>query len=109
MWQLRASQTLVKTLLACVITFGVCWMPNQVWYLLYNFGVPMAPDGPFHRLTIILAVGNSCVNPVIYTMTNKPFRKGIREVFCRQRDSNQVVDGVETGTVSETASAAQNQ
>ncbi|XP_071793204.1 galanin receptor type 1-like [Asterias amurensis] len=106
MWQLRVSQTLVKTLLACVITFGVCWIPNQVWFLLFNFGVPMTIGGPFHLLTVILAVGNSCVNPVIYTMTNKPFRKGIRELFCKQRDSNQVADGVATGTASESPSAA---
>ncbi|XP_033627863.1 neuropeptide F receptor-like [Asterias rubens] len=109
MWQLRASQTLVKTLLACVITFGVCWIPNQVWFLLFNVGVPMTLGGPTQSLTIILAVGNSCVNPVIYTMTNKPFRKGIRELFCKKRDSNQVADGVATGTVSETVSNAQNQ
>ncbi|XP_033634055.1 galanin receptor type 1-like [Asterias rubens] len=107
MWQLRASQTLVRTLLACVITFGVCWIPNQVWFLLFNFGVPMAPGGPFHLLTVILAVGNSCVNPVIYTMTNKPFRKGIRALFCKQRGSNQVANGVATGTVSEIISTAQ--
>ena len=110
MWQLRASQTLVKTLLACVITFGVCWTPNQVWYLLFNVGVPMAPGGPFQHITVILAVGNSCVNPVIYTMTNKPFRKRIRELFCKQRDSNQVTDStVATGTVSETVSNGSTQ
>ncbi|XP_033638334.1 galanin receptor type 1-like [Asterias rubens] len=101
MWQLRASQTLVKTLLACVITFAVCWAPNQIWFLLFNVDVPLTPGGPFHHITIILAVGNSCVNPVIYTMTNKPFRKGIMEAFCKQRDSNQVGDiGVPTGTAS---------
>ncbi|XP_033632262.1 G-protein coupled receptor moody-like [Asterias rubens] len=109
MWQLRASQTLVKTLLACVITFGVCWTPNQVLFLLFNIGVHVTLGDPIHRLTVILAVGNSCVNPVIYTMTNKPFRKGIRELFCKQRDSNQVADGVATGTVSETVSNAQEQ
>ncbi|XP_071797719.1 allatostatin-A receptor-like [Asterias amurensis] len=92
MWQLRASQTLVKTLLACVMTFAVCWAPNQIWFLLFNCGVPFKIGAPDHDITIILAVGNSCVNPVIYTMMNKPFRKGIREVFCKQRDSNQVGD-----------------
>ena len=108
MWQLRASQTLVKTLLACVITFGVCWTPNQVWFLLFNIGVHVTLGDPIHRLTVILAVGNSCVNPVIYTMTNKPFRKGIRELFCKQRGSNQVVDGVATGTMPQTVSNVRN-
>ncbi|XP_033635799.1 galanin receptor type 1-like [Asterias rubens] len=108
MWQLRASQTLVKTLLACIITFGVCWIPNQCWFLIFNFGVPLNLHGAFRRITVILAVGNSCVNPVIYTMTNKPFRKGIRELFCKQRGSNQVVDGVASGTMSQTVSNAQN-
>ncbi|XP_033638333.1 somatostatin receptor type 5-like [Asterias rubens] len=102
MWQLQASKTLVRTLLFCVMTFAVCWTPNQIWFLLFNFSVPVVAGGPFHHISVILAVCNSCVNPVIYTMTNKPFRKGIREVFCRQRDSNQVGDnsGVTIGTVS---------
>ncbi|XP_033638277.1 somatostatin receptor type 5-like [Asterias rubens] len=106
MWQLRASQTLVKTLLACVITFAVCWAPNQIWFLLFNFGVAMVLGSADHRVTIILAVANSCVNPIIYTMMNKPFRQGILQIFCKRQGSNQVGS---VNTVSETVSSPSRQ
>ncbi|XP_071797084.1 galanin receptor type 1-like [Asterias amurensis] len=99
MWQLRASQTLVKTLLVCVISFVVCWAPNQVRFLLLNLGAPLQQGSHFQFISVILSVGNSCVNPVIYTLTNKPFRKGIRDVFCKKRDSNQVGNST-SGTVA---------
>ena len=84
MWQLRASQTLIKTLLTFVITFAVCWAPNQVVFLGYNLGLDVDFASPVYHVGNILAVCNSCVNPIIYTMTNQPFRKGIREAFCRK-------------------------
>ena len=99
MWQLRAAQTLVKTLLVCVISFVVCWAPNQVRFLLLNLGAPLQQGSHFQFISVILSVGNSCVNPVIYTLTNKPFRKGIRDVFCKKRDSNQVGNST-SGTVA---------
>ena len=105
MWQLRASQSLVKTLLACVISFAVCWTPTHLVYLLFNFGVPVQLESPFTHMTIALAVANSCLNPIIYTLLNKPFRKGIRGAFCKQRDSNRVGEGggpTATVTVAET-------
>ncbi|XP_071808093.1 somatostatin receptor type 4-like [Asterias amurensis] len=84
MWQLRASQTLIKTLLTFVITFAVCWAPNQVVFLGYSLGLDVDFASPVYHVGNILAVCNSCVNPIIYTLMNQPFRKGIREAFCRK-------------------------
>ncbi|XP_071805947.1 allatostatin-A receptor-like [Asterias amurensis] len=81
MWQLRASRMLVRTLMTFVITFAMCWAPNQFMFLLYNIGVSINFASPVYHVGIILAVCNSCVNPILYTMTNKPFREGIRKAF----------------------------
>ncbi|XP_071808081.1 somatostatin receptor type 4-like [Asterias amurensis] len=87
MWQLRASQTLIRTLLTFVITFAVCWAPIQVMFLVYNFGVYVDFSSPFRHISVMLSVCNSCVNPILYTLMNKPFRKGIREALCKRRNS----------------------
>lgn len=81
MWQLRTSRMLVRTLMTFVITFALCWAPNQSMFLLYNIGVSINFASPVYHIGIILAVCNSCVNPILYTMTNKPFREGIRKAF----------------------------
>ncbi|XP_038066405.1 somatostatin receptor type 3-like [Patiria miniata] len=81
MWQLRTTQTLARTLLAFVLTFAVCWAPNQAVFLFYNLGAPICTSPQLYHLSVILAVGNSCINPILYGVTNRPFRKGIRTAF----------------------------
>ncbi|XP_038066407.1 allatostatin-A receptor-like [Patiria miniata] len=90
MWQLKATQILVRTLLAFAVTFAVCWAPNQLMFLVYNLGVPLSLATPIYHVGVILAVCNSCVNPIIYTMTNQQFRKGIKMAFRRGKRSARV-------------------
>ncbi|XP_071808070.1 neuropeptide Y receptor type 1-like [Asterias amurensis] len=92
MWQLRASQTLIRTLLIFVITFAVCWAPVQSMFLGYNFGGHLDFSSPAYHFGIILAVCNSCINPICYILTNQPFRKGIREAFRRGSNMARVED-----------------
>ena len=81
MWQLQTAQTLSRTLLAFVVTFGVCWAPNHVMFLVYNLGVSVCTYPQIYHLTTILAICNSCVNPLLYALTNRSFRTGIKSVF----------------------------
>ncbi len=92
MWQLQTTKTLCKTLLFFVLTFAVCWAPVQLMFLVYNFGVYVDFSSPFRHISVMLSVGNSCVNPILYTLMNKPFRKGIREALCKR------VNSVDVGT-----------
>ncbi|XP_038069385.1 galanin receptor 2a-like [Patiria miniata] len=84
MWQVHAAQELEKTLLIVSITYAICWAPNQFLFIVFN----LSPDpeivdfgAAYYHFTVILAVANSCLNPIIYTMKNRPFRRGIRKVF----------------------------
>ncbi|XP_022081074.1 histamine H2 receptor-like [Acanthaster planci] len=88
MWQVYAAQELEKTLLIVSVTYAICWAPNQFIFVVFN----LSPDpsivdfgSVYYHITVILAVANSCLNPIIYTMKNRPFRRGIRKVFsCRR-------------------------
>ena len=95
----------MRTLVVFALTFAACWAPNQLMFLLYNFGVPLSFASPIYHIGVILAVGNSCVNPVIYTVTNQPFRRGIREVFLCGKIGVRVGNGSKStsGVVAMTA------
>ncbi|XP_071793959.1 somatostatin receptor type 3-like [Asterias amurensis] len=93
MWQLRTSRKLSKTLMTFVLTFAACLALNNFYYLFYMFGVHADFTSPTYHISVFLAVGNSCVNPIIYTMTNKSFRVGIRQAFSKGGDSTRVGDG----------------
>ena len=68
----------------CIIVallFTICWFPNQLYYALASYGL-VRLELPFHHFTIVLAMFNSCTNPVIYCSTNREFRKGFLMLLC---------------------------
>ncbi|XP_077999974.1 galanin receptor type 1-like [Glandiceps talaboti] len=80
-------KNVVKMLCVVAILFGVLWAPNQITFLLYNFGV----EQPYHYTadaTHLLAFCNSCVNPFVYGFSNPQFRKAFKKLISC---NNQVV------------------
>ena len=77
----RARRRVILMLLSVVISFIVCWSPDQFAFLVFNLGlVPFKYlFGPLYRFFVVLAFANSCVNPIIYAVTNKNFRKAIMQ------------------------------
>ena len=74
----RFSRVRPRLLRMCVIVallLSVCWFPNQLYYALSAYGI-VKLESPFHHFTIVLAMFNSCTNPVIYCCNNKEYRKG---------------------------------
>ncbi|XP_072527765.1 relaxin-3 receptor 1 [Salminus brasiliensis] len=84
--QVTRSVTLV------VLSFFLCWMPNHavtLWGVLVKFNV-VRWDRTYYvvhtyvfPLTVCLAHANSCLNPVIYCMTRRDFRKKLKELWLR--------------------------
>ncbi|XP_018425577.1 PREDICTED: relaxin-3 receptor 2-like [Nanorana parkeri] len=67
-----------------IIVFFVCWFPNHAgifWGILMKFEVVHWSDAYYYfhtyvyPITICLAHSNSCLNPVIYCLMRKEFRK----------------------------------
>ena len=88
----RAQQkALLRMCAVTSIVLTLCWLPAQTIYILSPFGITKI-GSPLHRTGGILAMSNSCVNPLIYWVTNKEYRDGLFQLF-RFR-SNRV--GVET-------------
>ncbi|XP_072041661.1 galanin receptor 2a-like [Amphiura filiformis] len=80
---LRARRRVVNMLMVVIITFIVCWSPDQIAYLVFNLGlVPVHYlFGPLYRAVVVLAFANSCLNPFIYVLTNNNFRRALRAVL----------------------------
>ncbi|XP_070557332.1 galanin receptor 2a-like [Ptychodera flava] len=75
---LEARRRLVKVLATVVVTFTICWTPNQVLYLAYSFGSHVDFTSWYYHLTVLLAFMNSCVNPFIYAFKSEKYREALR-------------------------------
>lgn len=80
----RVTRTRFKLLRMCIIVallITVCWFPNQLYYALSSYEL-VKLETPFHHFTIVLAMFNSCTNPIIYCYTNQEYRKGFLSILC---------------------------
>jgi len=57
------------------VTILICWLPNQINLLLYAYGKSSVLSS-FHDFTVGLVFMTSCINPFLYGLTSKKFRKG---------------------------------
>ena len=79
----KINQNVTVTILMVVLMFAILWTPNQVTFLVINFGVYVSFDGIGYHLTVVLAFCNQCINPVLYAMKYKPFQSELKKIFCK--------------------------
>ncbi|XP_078368790.1 cannabinoid receptor 1-like [Oculina patagonica] len=78
----RAQQkALLRMCAVTSVTLTLCWLPAQTIYILSPFSITEI-GSTLHDTGGILAMFNSCVNPLIYWMTNREYRKGLCELFA---------------------------
>lgn len=84
--RLTRNTKIVKMLVAVVLLYAFCLLPNQVVWLWYEFG---SGEDWIHLETFltfgsIMVYINSCVNPLLYAGMNDEFRKGFMRILkCR--------------------------
>lgn len=62
------------------LTILICWLPNQINLLLYAYGMSSV-ETSFHDFTVGLVFMTSCINPILYGLTSKKFRKGYWDIL----------------------------
>ena len=78
----RAQQkALLRMCAVTSITLTLCWLPAQTVYVLSSFDVTKIGSA-LHGTCGILAMFNSCVNPLIYWMTNREYRETLWELLA---------------------------
>ncbi|XP_059180970.1 galanin receptor 2a [Centropristis striata] len=106
----RSNRKVTKMILVVAALFCLCWLPHHLVILCMWFG-----RFPLNHATYVLrilshlvAYTNSCLNPIVYALVSKHFRKGFRKVFScslSRREVNkvhvvQVVNTVSSGETS---------
>ncbi|XP_077996479.1 somatostatin receptor type 2-like [Glandiceps talaboti] len=86
MLKLKARRNVIKMLCMIVITFLVCFTPNQVIFFMYNLGYEIDFNATYYQISVFLVFANSCINPIIYALKNNSFRRGLRLLFCGTRN-----------------------
>uniref|UniRef100_UPI0037E75143 relaxin-3 receptor 1 n=1 Tax=Semicossyphus pulcher TaxID=241346 RepID=UPI0037E75143 len=91
----RAKVT--KSVTIVVLSFFLCWLPNQaltVWGILiklnavhfsYEYYTTQVYVFP---VSVCLAHSNSCLNPVLYCLMRREFRKALKKLFWRMTSPN---------------------
>ncbi|XP_019902700.1 galanin receptor type 2 [Esox lucius] len=79
----RAKRKVTKMIIVVAMLFCLCWLPHHLVILWMWFG-----HFPLNHTTYVLRVlshlvayANSCLNPIVYALASKHFRKGFRAVF----------------------------
>ena len=90
--QVARGSRVTRAVTIVVLSFFVCWMPNHAitfWGVLVKFNV-VSFDRTYymvhtyvHPLTVCLAHTNSCLNPVLYCLMRREFRKKMKRLFWR--------------------------
>ena len=70
----KAGLRLLRMCMLTTLILGLCWFPNQLYYLLFKYDITQLGT-PTHHFTVVLCMFNSCVNPIIYCISNKTYRR----------------------------------
>lgn len=85
----RRKLHLTKSVTIVVMAFFLCWLPNHaitMWGVLVKLNVVPWDDAYYivqtyiHPATVCLAQTNSCLNPFIYCLTRREFRKKLKHL-----------------------------
>uniref|UniRef100_A0A3B4ZAH9 Relaxin-3 receptor 1 n=1 Tax=Stegastes partitus TaxID=144197 RepID=A0A3B4ZAH9_9TELE len=86
----RAKVT--KSVTIVVLSFFLCWLPNQAltaWGILVKLNVvPFSYEYYTMQeyvfpVSVCLAHSNSCLNPILYCLMRREFRKALKKLFWR--------------------------
>ncbi|XP_027373724.1 galanin receptor type 2 [Bos indicus x Bos taurus] len=78
----RAKRKVTRMIIIVAALFCLCWMPHHTLILCVWFGrFPLTRATYALRiLSHLVSYANSCVNPIVYALVSKHFRKGFREI-----------------------------
>lgn len=79
----KAKRKVTKMIVTVAILFCLCWLPHHLVILCVWFGYfPLNHSTNVLRiLSHVISYANSCVNPIVYALVSKHFRKGFKKIF----------------------------
>ena len=77
----KATKRLLRMCALAAFFLTVSWFPAETFFILYKFDILKLPF-EFYLFTSILAMSNSCINPWIYCLSNREYRKEFVRLLC---------------------------
>ncbi|XP_041070826.1 B2 bradykinin receptor-like [Carcharodon carcharias] len=89
--QVRKESKATYLVLIVLLVFVICWMPFQLLRFLKIFNetnllsgcIWQSVIGNGNQIATFLAFTNSCINPILYVLVGKQFRKKAKELYIQ--------------------------
>ncbi|XP_022786137.1 beta-4C adrenergic receptor-like [Stylophora pistillata] len=92
----RRMDMLLRMCAVTAAAMTVCGFPSQTNYILSFFGLTEVKS-PLHKAFNVLVFVNSCMNPLIYCLTNKDYRREFKKLLGCHR-GNEISPETDHGT-----------
>ncbi|XP_005999422.1 relaxin-3 receptor 1 [Latimeria chalumnae] len=88
----KRRSKVTKSVTIVVLSFFLCWLPNQAitaWGIMIKLNVLhfsyeyYTTQAYIFPITVCLAHSNSCLNPILYCLMRREFRKALKNLFWR--------------------------
>ena len=111
---MKSKKRTIRIVFVLLVSFLICWTPNNIMYLLFQFGdvSKVVWSSDYYQFGIILGFSSCCLNPFLYAFQSKDFRshcgKVFRKIFKLNRTGTLPLDGSTSFTSSTVLSAKSN-
>ncbi|KAH0629512.1 hypothetical protein JD844_011617 [Phrynosoma platyrhinos] len=101
----KGKRKVTRMIIIVAVLFCLCWLPHHLVILCFWFGYFPLNNATYvlRVLSHLISYANSCVNPIVYALVSKHFRKGFKKIFScllHKRVANKVHVAQVTHTVS---------
>ncbi|XP_070539545.1 neuropeptide FF receptor 2-like [Ptychodera flava] len=77
----RTKRRMIKMLVVVVVIFAICWLPINVYLLMYWYHPAFQHDSLVYIICHWVAMTSVCLNPVVYCWMNEKFRNEFKAIL----------------------------
>ena len=89
---LKARNNMIKTVLLVGICFIVCWVNDEVYYLMYNLGYDADWDGSYFKFCVAMIYVNCTVNSFVSLVSYRDYHRALREFRSKRKSIGRNVE-----------------
>ena len=80
---IKARKNVTKMLTTVTVLYGICWIPNLILYVVWYFVLDAHVMYTINKVFLFLILVNSCINPIVYAVQNRLFRRRMADIVCK--------------------------